>query len=63
MRSIGGVKAYPWLALVSGATLLGQSNCGIQIGDIIVATFAKTLSTTTAVFFEGIFSNLFMMPV
>ena len=63
MKSIGGVKPYPWLALISGATLLGQSNCGIQIGDIIVATFARTLSTSAAVFFEGIFSNLFMMSV
>ncbi len=63
MKSIGGVKTYRWLALVSGATLLGQSNCGVQIGDIVVSTFARTLSSTVGVFFQDIFSNLFMMSV
>jgi len=49
-----------WLTLLAGATLLGQSNCGVQIGDILVATFARTLSNVVGTFFQGIFSNLFM---
>lgn len=62
MRSLVAKRIFQWLPLFGGATLLGTSNnCGVQIGDIIVATFAQTLSNSVAIFFEGIFANLFMI--
>jgi len=60
MRHIGRMLGFKGLALLSGAVLLGQGNCNIQIGDILVTTFARTLSNSVGVFFEGIFANLFM---
>ena len=60
MKRIRHIKPVRWLTLLTGATLLGQSNCDVQIGDIFVETFARTLSNVVGTFFQGIFSDLFM---
>jgi hypothetical protein len=61
MRNLVANRIFKWLTLLSGATLLGASNnCGVQIGDILVTTFAQTLSSVVGLFFQDIFANLFM---